>query len=152
MFTVALAASCSALAQNAAPTGAFAKTRWVVADGYCPVGCAALVSDFIKAQVGTAVTLSNNQFSAPFLDPCSGTVHFQYATLETRQLASELSQGLSGKKQFTAENMRLASPRVLTALALCNSDGSDSTMARILSIEPDRIRVLFEGWSIIELR
>jgi hypothetical protein len=146
-----LTMSSCAFAQNASPAVGFAKAKWVVSGGYCPVGCAAPITDFIKSQVGSEVTLSNDQLSAPFLDKCEGTVHYEYQAMAADQLASELSQGLSANKRFTPENMRIASPKVVTALAFCHSEGSDSTMARIISIEPHRVRILLEGQSIIEL-
>lgn len=90
--------------------------------------------------------------SASFLDKCDGNVHYTYEVMDADRLASQLSQGQSEAKRFTKKNMRIESPKVTTAVAFCNSGGSDSTMARILSIEPDRIRILFEEQSVIELR
>lgn len=140
-----------AATQGAPPAVHFSKTKWVVSGGYCPVGCPEAVSSFIKSQVGSEVTLSDGQLAAPFLDACEGSVHYRYQTMSADRLASELSQGQRKDKQFSRKNLQLENPKVLTAVAFCNSGGSDSTMARFLSIEPGRIRILFEEQSVIEL-
>lgn len=146
-----LAMSCCGVAQDASSASPFSKTQWVVSGGYCPVGCSSAVAAFIKSQVGTKVVLSSSQLSASFLDKCDGSVHYKYEVMDADRLASDLSQGQVETKRFTRANMQIDSPRVTTAMAFCHSDGSDSTMARILSIEPDRVRILFEEQSIIEL-
>lgn len=147
-----LAMSFCAFSQGASSASAFSKTKWMVSGGYCPVGCPVPVADFIKSQVGFEVTLSNSEFSAPFLDKCAGRVHYKYEVMDADRLASALSRGQSKATRFTRKNMKIQEKKVLTAVALCNGNGSDSTMARILSIEPGGIRILFEEQSIIELR
>ena len=39
-----------------------------------------------------------------------------------------------------------------TAVALCHGGAGEATQARLLAIEPDRVLVLFEEQSVIELR
>lgn len=152
LFTILLTMSLCAFAQGVPSTGEFSKAKWVVSGGYCPVGCSEPVAAFIKAQIGSGVTLSNAEISAPFLDKCAGSVRYKYAVLDGERVALELSRGQRGDKRFTAKNLRLESPKVLTAVALCSDGGSDTVMARIISIEPGKVRILFEEQSVIELR
>jgi hypothetical protein len=161
-----LAAAALALAAAAAPakdktaaeTGAataplFAKSQWTVASTSCPIGCGDAMRDFLKAQMGHAVRLSATTFEAPFLDPCEGNIRWVPSTSTFAELAAELARSTLDGSTIKAADLGVAEGATLhRAVAYCASGGFDLPFARLLSIEPDRIVVLFEQQSLIVLR
>ncbi len=139
-------------AGGAAPL--FAKPAWTVASTSCPVGCADAMRDFLKAQTGRSVRLDAEHIDAPFLDTCNGTLRWVASTSTFRELASELAKtNPLDNGVLKAADLGLPEGATLhRAVAYCAAGGFDIPVARLLSIEPDRIVVLFEQQSLIELR
>ena len=132
----------------------FAKPTWTVASTSCPVGCADAMRDFLKAQTGRSVRLAPDRVEAPFLDACDGTLRWVASTSTLAELAGELARTLP-QAAPTLKAADLGVPEGATlrrAVAWCASGGFDLPVARLLSIEPDRIVMLFEQQSLIELR
>jgi len=142
----------AAEAPMAAPL--FAKPGWTVASTSCPVGCADAMRDFLKAQTGRSVRLASDRIDAPFLDSCDGTLRWVASTSTFPELASELSKtNPLDNGVLKAADLGLPEGATLhRAVAYCAAGGFDVPVARLLSIEPDRIVVLFEQQSLIELR
>ena len=132
----------------------FAKTTWMVASTSCPVGCADAMRDFLKAQTGRSVRLASDRIDAPFLDSCDGTLRWVASTSTFPELARELSKtNPLDNGVLKAADLGLPDGATLhRAVAWCASGGFDLPVARLLSIEPDRIVMLFEQQSLIELR
>jgi hypothetical protein len=157
---LALAAAGAATALDKAATASavaappFAKATWQVASTSCPVGCAEAMRDFLKAQTGRAVRLAADRIDAPFLDTCDGTLRWVASTSTFPELASELSKSNPlDNGVLKAADLGLPEGATLhRAVAYCAAGGFDLPVARLLSIEPDRIVVLFEQQSLIELR
>jgi hypothetical protein len=154
---VAAAGHCSALAApeaggSAAPL--FAKSQWTVVSTSCPVGCAEAMRQFLQAQTGHTVQLGANRFEAPFLDPCDGNLRWVPSTVTFPQLVDELARTnpLDGGTLKPADVGLPEGAPLHRAVAYCASGGFDLPFARLLSIEPDRIVVLFEQQSLIVLR
>jgi hypothetical protein len=132
----------------------FAKSAWTVASTSCPVGCADAMRDFLKAQTGRPVRLAPDRIDAPFLDACSGTLRWVASTSTVSELASELAKtNPLDNGVLKAADLGLPEGATLhRAVAYCTDGGFDLPVARLLSIEPDRILMLFEQQSLIELR
>jgi hypothetical protein len=132
----------------------FAKATWQVASTSCPIGCADAMRDFLKAQTGRSVRLAPDRIDAPFLDSCSGTLRWVATTSTFPELASELSKANPlDNGVLKAADLGLPEGATLhRAVAWCAAGGFDLPVARLLSIEPDRIVMLFEQQSLIELR
>jgi hypothetical protein len=156
ILTTPCASARDKAAADAAGTQAplFAKAQWTVAATSCPLGCADAMRDFLRAQTGRAVRLAADRVDAPFLDACSGNVHWIASTDTLADLADELSRAHPpAPRPFTAAELGLRDGAPLRrAVAYCAADGADVPFARLLSIEPDRILILFEQQSVIELR
>ena len=148
------AARDKATPEPAAAAPLFAKSAWTVASTSCPIGCADAMRDFLKAQTGRPVRLSPDRVDAPFLDACDGILRWVASTSTVPELASELAR-THPLDTGTLKATDLGVPAGATlhrAVAYCAAGGSDLPVARLLSIEPDRILILFEQQSLIELR
>jgi hypothetical protein len=132
----------------------FAKAQWTVASTSCPLGCADAMRDFLRAQTGRSVRLAGDRVEAPFLDACAGNVHWIASTDTLAELGDELAKAHPpAPRPFTAAELGVRDGAALRrAVAYCAADGADVPFARLLSIEPDRILILFEQQSVIELR
>ena len=132
----------------------FAKSQWTVASTSCPVGCADAMRDFLKAQTGRSVRLAPDHVDAPFLDNCDGTLRWVPSTTTFAELASELAKAHPlDEGVLKAADLGLPEGATLhRAVAYCVAGGYDLPVARLLSIENDRILILFEQQSLIELR
>jgi hypothetical protein len=132
----------------------FSKAQWTVATTSCPVGCAEAMRDFLKAQTGRAVRLAPDRVDAPFLDACEGTLRWESSTSTFAELAGELAKA-NPSDQGVLKPADLGLPEgapLHRAVAWCAAGGSDLPVARLLSVEPGRIVMLFEQQSLIELR
>ncbi|PTT79926.1 hypothetical protein DBR42_20430 [Pelomonas sp. HMWF004] len=133
----------------------FAKTDWTVSAVSCPAGCSALTRDFLQKQLGQGVTLGGGRFAAPFVDRCAGSpVRFLPRQQPVSEVLAELRRAAPPSAQpLTPASLGVAGNAVLkTAIALCHAPGGDMSYLRLLAIEPERVLVLFEEQSVIELR
>ena len=148
------AARDKAIPEPAAAAPLFAKSAWTVASTTCPVGCADAMRDFLKAQTGRSVRLAPDRIDAPFLDSCEGTLRWVASTSTVPELAAELARTHPlDTGTLKAADLGVREGATLhRAVAWCAAGGSDLPVARLLSIEPDRIVMLFEQQSLIELR
>jgi hypothetical protein len=143
-----------AAAEAGAAAPLFAKSQWKVASASCPLGCAEAMRDFLNAQTGRPVRLAADLVDAPFLDACPGNVRWVPSTDTLAGLGEELSRAHPpAPRPFTAAELGVHDGAPLRrAVAYCAADGAEVPVARLLSIEPDRILILFEQQSVIELR
>lgn len=126
---------------------------WQVAEIHCPLGCNAELRAFLRGQIAQAVTISTEPLQAPWLDACEGRVRWVQQRRAVAQLLQELNQGVGGKARFKAEDLGLADgAQVVSAIAYCRSASSELTMARAPVWEAQRVLLLFEQQSLIELR
>ena len=132
----------------------FAKAEWTVGAVSCPVGCSKLTQDFLQAQLGKRVVLDDHRFEAPFVDPCVGSVRYLPRQQPVRDVLAELRRTAApDTRSMTPAHLGVASDAVLTtASALCRDASGEMSYQRMLSIEPARVRLLFEEQSVIELR
>jgi hypothetical protein len=158
---LALALAAQACAQGPGASAAvsaapalFAKAQWTVARGWCPVGCSPATLAFVQGQAGQAVKLAATRMEAPFLDPCEGTVRFDDKPQTGAQVVAVVNQGLApGHRRLAPADIGLSEQGTTrTAVALCRGPAGEMSMARLLSVEPDRVLVLFEEQSVLELR
>lgn len=132
----------------------FSKAHWQVATAGCPIGCSDATRAFLQSQVGRDVQLSTTQFAAAFDDPCEGTLHYDVRSVPATAVVAEVNKGVApAHRKMVPADLKLDPNRSTTmAIALCHGAAGDMTQARLLSVEADRILVLFEEQSIIELR
>lgn len=140
-----------------APTSApalFSKQHWTIASATCPIGCSEQTRAFLKGQVGGSVELGTTLLAVPFDDRCEGSLRYVTRTMPTAALVAEVNQGVPpSHRQMTPADLKLdPQGTATTAVALCRRGSGETTQQRLLSVEPDRVLVLFEEQSVIELR
>lgn len=145
-------AACLAYASDGSSSPKFSKHDWKIANAYCPVGCSKKIRSFLKGYIGEMVEVSASKLNAPFLDECDGEVHIALKTTSAQTVIDEINKGMEPTRKITLKNLKIRSGPVVSGIAYCNSDDLNLPFARLLSIETDRILVLFEEHSIIELR
>lgn len=147
----ALALCACALAR--APQS-FAKSEWKVARVSCPSGCGEATTRFLRAQVGRPVHISATSLEAPFLDKCDGAVRWELSDRPVAAVIDELNRGIApGTKRIGAADLETAQSGVVgNGIATCRGRYGEMAMARAPLVAPDRIILLFEEHSLIELR
>ncbi len=146
----ALAAhACAQQVDAAAP---FAKAAWTVSKAWCPAGCSAATAGVLKAQVGQAVRLSTTQLVAPFVDACEGQVRVSLRTVPVDEIVADVNKGVApGRKRLAAADLGVDGA-ALSGWALCHGAAGDMNLQRLLVVAPDRVVLLSEEQSLIELR
>ena len=132
----------------------FSKVDWAVARAWCPIGCSEATATFLKEQVGRAVHLGAARLEAPFLDACEGSVRFGLRSQSPEALVEEVDAALAPRaRRMAVSDLGVpASESVHSAWALCHGAAGETTFARLLVIAPDRVLLLFEEQSLVELR
>lgn|GEM_PF-3815272 len=143
-----------AYASDASPStnSPLSKAHWKIAKTYCPVGCSPEVKAFLKGYAGEVVDISPAQFTAPFIDRCEGEVQVIFKIAPAQAIVDEVNQGIGQGRKMTIKDLAIRKNANTSAIAYCKSGDTNLPIARILSIQPNRILVLFEQQSIVELR
>lgn len=152
IVAAALASSSCAQVPAAAP---FSKSDWKVTRVTCPAGCAEQTLRFLQSQMGRKVQLSATMLEAPFLDKCDGKVRWQLHDGSAATVVGEVNRGAApeGRRVRSADLGDIAPEAIVTSgVALCDGRYGELPMARVLLLEPDRLVILFEQQSFIELR
>ena len=145
--------SALALAQTgAAEPRSLSKEDWVVHQISCPFGCSAYTRNFLAKQVGRAVHLSAQRVEVPFDDSCNGTPIYSWYEQSTPDLLQELKLGHGPGRRVSAKSLKLGDKPVTGARVFCEEASGKNLIARLLTVEPTRILILFEEQSLIELR
>ena len=147
-------AMLSAGARAADAATPFTKPDWKVAAVSCPIGCSDATRKFLQTQVGGTVRLSPTRFAAPWDDPCEGALRYDARFVPSTAVVAEVNRGVaSSHRQMMPADLKLDPlAATTTAVALCRGAKGEAMQQRLLVIEKDRILVLFEEQSIIELR
>lgn len=133
--------------------GEFSKQEWRVAKVYCPVGCSDELMEFLKSYHGQTVQLSPAKYEAPYADRCDGEVHMKFEKKKAKSVVEELNKGVEpGRRNMSVTSLMIPTGTVTGATIFCKTTTLDLPVGRLLSIEPKKVQVLFEGPSIIELR
>lgn len=133
--------------------GKFSKQEWRVTKVYCPVGCSNDLMAFLKSYQGKTVQLSPVIYEAPYADPCDGEVHMKFEKKGAKSVIEDLNRGVEPRRRkMSVTNLKLPTGVVTGATIFCKTADYDLPVGRLLSIEPEKVLVLFEGPSIIELR
>jgi hypothetical protein len=141
-----------ACAQQDGPTPSVVKPSWVVARAWCPAGCSAATEGVLKAQVGQPVQLSATTLVAPFVDPCEGQVHLALKSVAPAAIVADVNKGVApGHRRLAASDLGVAGDAV-SGWALCKGAAVDVNLQRLLVVAPDRVLLLSEEQSLIELR
>ena len=154
LVSVSLQACAQQAPAVAAAVPLFSKQHWKVTAGTCPIGCSDATRKFLSSQIGREVQLSSTQFAAPFDDPCEGALRYETRVVPASAVVADVNKGVApAHRQMVPADLKLdAAGSITTAVALCHGGAGESTQARLLAIEPDRVLVLFEEQSVIELR
>ncbi len=145
--------SPSAMADRSPEELGFPRENWTVSAWYCPLHCPEGIKAYLQARVGSKATLSNTKIDIPFLDHCDGETRVEFSWTSAGELARELERGRPPGQGLTARDIRLPDDQaLLRADAYCLSGGTKLPFARFLSVEADRLQLLFEEQSILELR
>ena len=137
---------------GAAVATPLAKSTWVVARAWCPVGCSAATEGVLKAQVGQPVQLSATALVASFVDPCEGRVHLALKSVATAEIVADVNKGVAPRHRRLAANDLGVQGDAVSGWVLCNGATGDIDLQRLLVVEPDRVLLLSEEQSLIELR
>ncbi len=152
-----VAMGAQACAQQAATPPAdaaapLARTSWTVSRAWCPVGCSAATAGILQAQVGQPVQLSPTQLVASFVDACEGQVHLSVKPVPVAEIVADVNKGMApGHRRLAVADIG-ASGSALSGWALCRGAAGDTNLQRLLVVAPDRVLLLSEEQSLIELR
>lgn len=125
---------------------------WQVAGSYCVIACAEATKAFGDQNAKAPVTIAPKAFSAPMIDPCDGAVSLALESSTAEAIFAELKAVYGPEVPLTADAARLPSGEFTSGTVTCRDKaGGSATMARLLSIEPDIIRLLFEDGLVFEL-
>ena len=151
---VAQAGAQSGPGASAPASEPFAKPDWIVARAWCPIGCSEATQAQLKAQLGAVLHLAAGRLDARFVDACDGSVRYSVKTVAAAVVVGEVNEGLAPhqRRLAPADLGVAASAQVTTAWALCHGAGGDMNFAHLLLIAPDRVVLLSEEQSLIELR
>ena len=154
-LTAAVAVQACAQQASAPLAGAGAplsKTTWTVARAGCPAGCSTPLQVVLTSLVGGPVQLSPTQLTASFIDPCEGQVHLELKPTPVADIVADVNKGRApGRKQLAVADLG-ASGTPLSGWALCRGAKGDLNLQRLLVVAPDRIVLLSQEQSLIELR
>ena len=151
-WALTAAVAVQACAQQASAQAPLAKTTWTVAKAGCPAGCSTPLQAVLTSLVGVPVQLSPTQLTASFVDPCEGQVHLDLKPTPVADIVAEVNKGRApGRKQLAAADLG-ASGTPLSGWALCRGAKGDLNLQRLLVVAPDRIVLLSQEQSLIELR
>ncbi len=128
-----------------------AQTIWRVASTNCALGCSAQMRSFLKQYLGQSVELSAERLSAPFLDSCEGRVRVELIQQNVASLLNELNQSHGKKKKFSAKELHITTPEVISGTIFCIMNGQSFPIVRLPVVAEKRILILFEEQSLIEL-
>lgn len=151
---VTLATFALGACAHAQPPHPFSKPVWKVARVSCPAGCAQTTLRFLRNQIGRSVQLSTTSLEAPFLDKCEGAVRWEVRDSALATVIDELNRGIApdARRISPADLETSPKPQIGNGVAMCSGRFGDLTMARAPVIARDRIVLLFEEHSLIELR
>lgn len=152
IFSLWVTAAAAAWAAPISP-GGFHNQEWKLSKILCPATCTGETKAFFQPYLGSTVSLGPNQFSGKLFDDCTGSVTVELAQQSRQQQIAELRQTLPPKRKFFPTILRLPE-RPMGAWVYCRDEAKKgrNTLARILSIEQDRVLVLFENHTVLELR
>ena len=132
-------------------TASLSKSNWVVARGFCPVGCPDEVLSFLDGYRGAPVEIGPDRFTAPFVDACEGRVSLELGPRPTADVIQSLAAGWPPGQPVTPQSLGLSSETVTGGVVNCTHEGLTWPIVRILAAEPGRMLLLFEERSIVEL-
>ncbi|WLI90504.1 hypothetical protein Q4S45_05110 [Massilia sp. R2A-15] len=100
------------------------------------------------------MNLSATSLDAPFLDKCEGTVRWELRDHAVATVIGELNRGTApGAKRISAADLGTAQPgEIGSGVAMCSGRYGELAMARAPLVATNRILLLFEESSLIELR
>ena len=128
------------------------KTTWIVSKAWCPAGCATPLQVVLKSLLGQPAQFSASQLTASFIDPCEGQVHVEVKPTPVEDIVADVNKGVPpGRKALTAADLG-AEGAPLSGWALCRGAKGDMNLQRLLVVAPDRVLLLSEQRSLIELR
>jgi len=151
---LAAATLASASCAQAPVASPFSKPDWTVAKVSCPAGCADQTLHFLQAQIGHKVQLSGSALEAPFLDQCDGKVRWQLHDGSPELVLAAVNKGAaSARRPVRPADLALTPGAMVTGgAALCAGRYGELVMARVLVVTSQRVIILFEQQSLIELR
>ncbi len=131
----------------------FHNQEWKLSKILCPATCTRETKAFFQPYLGSTVSLGPNQLSGKLFDDCAGSVTVELAQQSRQQQIAELKQTLRPKRKFSPAILRLPE-QPIGAWVYCRAEATQdrNTLARILSIEQNRVLVLFENHTVLELR
>lgn len=130
-----------------------ARTQWQVAAVHCPAGCSPALRRFLDGTLGQPVEIAPQRFSAGFVDRCDGRVEWRIERRDAAAVVAEVNAAAGPQRRLDAQQLQLPQGPVTSALALCKPPGGPALpLARLLSVQPDRVLVLQEEQALLELR
>jgi hypothetical protein len=152
MGAAALLAIACAGTDGEPSTAALSKSHWTVARSWCPASCPPEILEFLEGFRGATVELAQDRVKVPFIDECEGHVSLVLQRTKVAAIVRALNEARRPDQPVTAQLIGLAGDTVTSGIANCAHDGLTWPLVRILAAEPDRVLLLFEDQSLVELR
>lgn len=129
----------------------FVLQEWKIKKIYCPADCEPALKSALQAYLGAKISLGPNQFSGAMLENCDGPTELELKQQSRQEKIDELKQ-LIGEK-FQAASLSLPK-EVSSAIVYCQGTNglAGAEGARILSIEKQRVLILYAEQVILELQ
>src|SRR5262245_46003921 len=121
---------------------------WYVVGARCPTGCSFDLRVRLSGRLSQPLTMTAHRFDAPFLEPCEGVISFDLHS----QTVDALNLGLGEWPRLTPKNLGLHSDSRYGGVVSCRAGDATLPFAQIVSLEPDRMLLLQEEGSILDLR
>lgn len=140
-------------AQNVNITGELSKLEWVVTKTSCPIGCSQFTQKFLNSLTGSKVNIGAIKLSSSFIDDCDGKLISMISPKSVNQIVDSVNLGVApNHRKLSVSDMGIKQDTTESGFVFCRTANGDNPLIQFLSVEHDRLLILFEEQSIIELR
>lgn len=130
----------------------FVLQQWQIGKIHCP-GCDKQVKSALLTTIGAKVKLGPTEFSGKLFDTCDGPTEVVLKKHSRQEKIDEIKDVLGAEVKFNPSTLQLPQ-EVVSAAVFCQGTNGviGGSGARILSIEDNRVLILYGEQAILELR
>src|SRR5262245_24473078 len=137
-------------------TSSPSQPHWQVVDASCTTHCSRELERRIRSRLGAELVITEDRFAAPFVPHCEGDDSSRLSWeplpwLSAFDLLNELDPDRNESPTLTARYLGHSVNELYSGFVSCRLGDLRFPIARILSLEPDRMLLLYGG-SVLELK
>lgn len=126
--------------------------QFQVTHSYCVMPCLNAAKERARSLESTAVTISRREVSGLMIPSCTGKLAMAVRETSRAEVMDELRRRYGDEAAIGAAQIALPAGSFKSGEATCTArGGASTTLARFLSIEPDRITLLTDSGVVYEL-